>query len=294
MNIKKREIMEAAHALFVKQGFANTSVQDILHRAKVSKGTFYHYFQSKNECLLSILESVYENIFQKRKELENGKDLQNEDLFIEQILINVNVSKEQQLFTVFESIMATEDKQLKQYLKKWYMDEIFWLKGRLSDLYPKEAEPFLLDHAIMLVGLVQQFIRVWKMNEKKSDVPLKKIIRYALARVKSMLPEQMKANQALFLPEQWLRVSADRLDKESVLQLLETLATTLDKAGTGKQKQLVQFLLEELQKNQPRTAVMESVLFTLENAFRNEELEQDVIKTTKTVYALIKSWGELA
>ncbi|MTC58514.1 TetR family transcriptional regulator [Providencia rustigianii] len=45
------ELMNAAEQLFLSKGFVATTVSDIVAAADVAKGTFYHYFQSKNEIM---------------------------------------------------------------------------------------------------------------------------------------------------------------------------------------------------------------------------------------------------
>jgi AcrR family transcriptional regulator len=46
-----REIIETAEHLFFEQGYAGTSVQAIINKIGIAKGTFYHYFSSKEELL---------------------------------------------------------------------------------------------------------------------------------------------------------------------------------------------------------------------------------------------------
>lgn len=48
------ELMDAAQKLFIDKGFEATTISDIVENAKVAKGTFYHYFASKNEILLAL------------------------------------------------------------------------------------------------------------------------------------------------------------------------------------------------------------------------------------------------
>lgn len=45
------DLMNAAEKLFLSKGFVNTTVSEIVHCADVAKGTFYHYFQSKNDIM---------------------------------------------------------------------------------------------------------------------------------------------------------------------------------------------------------------------------------------------------
>ncbi|KIL41702.1 amine oxidase [Gordoniibacillus kamchatkensis] len=49
---KKRDtVLETALQMFVERGFEQVSVDDIIARANISKGTFYHYFNSKEDIL---------------------------------------------------------------------------------------------------------------------------------------------------------------------------------------------------------------------------------------------------
>lgn len=50
------EILDAAAALFVEKGVPATSIDDIVERAGVAKGTFYHYFQDRTAMLEALRE----------------------------------------------------------------------------------------------------------------------------------------------------------------------------------------------------------------------------------------------
>jgi AcrR family transcriptional regulator len=49
--IRRNEILDAAQGLFIKKGYQNTSVNDILTKVGIAKGTFYHYFETKEDLL---------------------------------------------------------------------------------------------------------------------------------------------------------------------------------------------------------------------------------------------------
>ncbi len=53
---KRRQILEGARAVFLGQGFDAASMGDIAREAKVSKGTLYVYFDSKEELFQTIVE----------------------------------------------------------------------------------------------------------------------------------------------------------------------------------------------------------------------------------------------
>lgn len=55
--IKKEELLTAALTLFRKKGVDNTTVSDIVKEAHVAQGTFYNYFQSKDDIFADVLET---------------------------------------------------------------------------------------------------------------------------------------------------------------------------------------------------------------------------------------------
>ena len=56
-DLRKKQILETSEALFAERGYEATSVQDILDVLHLSKGSFYHHFESKEQVLQKICES---------------------------------------------------------------------------------------------------------------------------------------------------------------------------------------------------------------------------------------------
>ena len=56
-DLRKKQILETAEILFSEKGYESTSVQDILDQLQLSKGSFYHHFESKEQILQKICES---------------------------------------------------------------------------------------------------------------------------------------------------------------------------------------------------------------------------------------------
>jgi len=72
--MRKEAIMKAAEKLFFEKGYGETSIQDILDILSISKGGFYHYFDSKNALLEEICrERSARDIERIRAELFSGK-----------------------------------------------------------------------------------------------------------------------------------------------------------------------------------------------------------------------------
>ncbi|WP_010676989.1 TetR/AcrR family transcriptional regulator [Bacillus timonensis] len=66
---KKKMLIDAALHLFEKKGYMQTSVQDIVEYANVTKGSFYYYFESKEDVLYLIHDEFIEYELNKVTEI---------------------------------------------------------------------------------------------------------------------------------------------------------------------------------------------------------------------------------
>lgn len=55
----RERILAAATELFAEQGYAATSVQQVVDRAGVTKGGLYHYFGAKEDLLIEMYRAVF-------------------------------------------------------------------------------------------------------------------------------------------------------------------------------------------------------------------------------------------
>ena len=55
---RKQEFLHVALQLFYEKGYENTTINDIIEHMDVSKGAFYHYFESKEDVIVT-LAKVY-------------------------------------------------------------------------------------------------------------------------------------------------------------------------------------------------------------------------------------------
>ena len=55
-------LLKAARHLFGTQGFADTSLDDVVARAKVTKGALYHHFDSKEGLFAAVYEQVQHEV----------------------------------------------------------------------------------------------------------------------------------------------------------------------------------------------------------------------------------------
>ncbi|WP_298421084.1 TetR/AcrR family transcriptional regulator [uncultured Kordia sp.] len=55
-NETKDRILKTAHALFHKQGYSNTGINQIIKEAKVAKASLYYHFATKEELCIAYLD----------------------------------------------------------------------------------------------------------------------------------------------------------------------------------------------------------------------------------------------
>jgi len=60
----REKILQSAVQLFLGEGYEATSVNDICKHAGVSKGSFYHYFETKQVLFLSLMENWSSRVMQ--------------------------------------------------------------------------------------------------------------------------------------------------------------------------------------------------------------------------------------
>ncbi len=82
-NTTKMKIVSAAWELFYLQGYDDTTVDEIVEKSETSKGSFYHYFPSK-DALLGSLAYLFDNRYE---ELQDKLD-PNENSFSTLLFLN--------------------------------------------------------------------------------------------------------------------------------------------------------------------------------------------------------------
>ena len=53
----RTRLVEAARYLFWERGYAATGLSEILRRARANSGSFYHFFDSKDALLRTVLDT---------------------------------------------------------------------------------------------------------------------------------------------------------------------------------------------------------------------------------------------
>ena len=111
----KSRIVEAAWALFYELGYEATTVEDIVRTSRTSRGSFYHYFESKDALLGSLaylFDAKYEELEGSIGDEEDSFDLLlrlNRELF-DMIEKRIDVALLSRLFSA--QLMAKGERSL--------------------------------------------------------------------------------------------------------------------------------------------------------------------------------------
>ena len=148
------KIIDAAWKLFYRQGYDDTTVEEIIEESGTSRGSFYHYFQGK-DALLSTLADVFDR---KYEELTETLD-PNQDRFDQLMYLN------RELFAMLENSISLD------------------LVARLySSQLVTRGDKSLLDHGRTYYRLLRQIVlQGQQRGELRANITANEMVRvYAL------------------------------------------------------------------------------------------------------------------
>ncbi|MEH7094143.1 TetR/AcrR family transcriptional regulator [Neobacillus vireti] len=269
MNERKQHVINKAHQLFIDKGFQATSIQEIIDYSGISKGTFYNYFSSKNELLMAIFTYLSQRIEHERNELLIGQDISDIEIFTRQIELQMAFNRRNKLFALFEEVFVSNDPTLKEFLKRMQIMYLDWIFNRFVDIFGKNKRPFLLDCAIMFMGLMQHNIH-FHFLAKESDANIKQVIRYSVKRIEKMVEEVENSGAQLLEPEileKWLpdcNSSSHEMEKKLFHAILRLKKCVSVGEAQFKNNELLDFIQEEmLHSKTPRKFLIKSALASL-------------------------------
>ena len=184
--VAKAQIIHASWDLFREQGFENTTVDEIIARAGIAKGTFYHHFQGKSS-LLGTLSVVLD---EKYRELEHNLD---------------------PTLSVVEQI-KTINREMFDYIEKNIPVELF--RAQLSSQLNPRGDRSLLDNERYYFALHRKLVaRGQDDGEITRDISVHDIVRYYAMAERSMMYDWCLHQGAQPLVGEPTRIVAGILDR---------------------------------------------------------------------------------
>ena len=95
MSVQKTRalLVDVARQLFAKNGFEDTSMNDIAVAANRGRRTLYTYFNSKEEIYLAVIQTELERLYERMEEVAR-KPIQPEEKMVQLIFAHLEVMKE--------------------------------------------------------------------------------------------------------------------------------------------------------------------------------------------------------
>jgi len=165
----EKKIIEAAYKLFTHLGFRNTKINDITNSAKISKATFYNYFDGKGQIFFVILINEVERL---RKKIENAINQESDPhrkiraFFISKI---EGMRETLNRFDIQTKDIFLHNPIPKTLLEKMFNNELKMIKDILS--YGKKKGVFSVKDldftAYVIVKGIQGFENPWVFENKE-------------------------------------------------------------------------------------------------------------------------------
>lgn len=147
----KSRIVSAAWKLFYDNGYDNTTIEDIVYESGTSKGSFYHYFESK-DALLGSLAYLFD---EKYEELEG-------DINISEDSIDALIFLNRKLFEMVENTIDLE------LMKRLYSTQLI-----------TRNEKQLLDHNRVYYRLLRKIVVAGQeKGEITREMSVNDIVKY--------------------------------------------------------------------------------------------------------------------
>ncbi len=211
---KRNAILDVAQQLIYTRGYEQMTVQDILNDLQISKGAFYHYFDSKQSLLEAIIERMQEEV----------------ELLLIPIVQDAHMAALEKLQRFFDTVTRWKTSRKDFFLALlhvWYADDNAIVRQKLRTSSIKRITPWL---SLIIRQGIQDGVLTTSYPEQVGEVILSLMLDLG-----DTLGEMLLS----FQPEQ-----------DTLLQVENTVATYTDalERTLGAPKGSLQFIDDEILK----------------------------------------------
>lgn len=141
--VRKKELIKIAYELFITKGYENTSVDEIIAKAGIAKGTYYYHFESKEQMLEDVVNMMINEKAEKAKEVvESNLDIEKKLVYT---ILALRVAPDEQ--SVEDTINSKENLILHKKINDRIIDEAVPILSKIIR-EAKEAGLFKCDDNI--------------------------------------------------------------------------------------------------------------------------------------------------
>lgn len=195
--VRKNEILEVARSLFIELGYKKTSIERIIDKLNIAKGTFYYYFKSKADLLEAIADQHAEAHYQNWKAIIERDDLnaiQKLNLIFSNSL-NLKLNSKDLLITYLNAMIDEQNIMFRYKLGEKrnriaadYLGKIVEQgnqEGVFDTPYPYGSILMILKLSESMIDeIVPLFLKMFEDNAYKEDVMEKyRMIEFVMERI---------------------------------------------------------------------------------------------------------------
>lgn len=170
MNKTKRAIFESAIKVFSKSGYTGATMDEVVAKAGVAKGSLYYHFKSKEELFIFIIKEGMNLIHEEVEKATEGMDNPYE-IIQESVKVMLKyVYENKDLFKVIISqLWGNEERNdmLRDEIKTLIDNSTSKFKAGIIGGFIKDEDPELLSYS--LVGVLVSAALYEIINEKEYD-----------------------------------------------------------------------------------------------------------------------------
>ena len=127
---KRNAILDVAQRYITTKGYEQMTTQDILEALQISRGAFYHYFESKQALLMGLVERIGEQAEQLVLPIVSDREMPAQDKLV-------------RFFAVLDQYKRENLDLLFAFLRVWYADENALFRQKLYLARVKRLAPWL-------------------------------------------------------------------------------------------------------------------------------------------------------
>jgi TetR/AcrR family fatty acid metabolism transcriptional regulator len=157
----KSRILDVMMKLFNEKGYANTSINEVCRRAKVSKGALYHHFKSKEDLLFTFMDKFFEDYYNEMASLMQKAKSPSDHIRI-MIDISFKFINPEKVNPVFWLSLLNEGKNIKGRIAEYFDNVYFGFRTELKKLITqgKKSGEFRKDLdsntiAVIITGVIE-------------------------------------------------------------------------------------------------------------------------------------------
>lgn len=173
---RREEIVNAALRLILKNGFHNTTLDQVAAQARVSKGLVSYYFPKKDELFLAVLQKMIARLRSDLEAAYRANMSARERLRLNFMNMFGNGKRTRQYYTVLIDFLgqALREKSVQGYTEVIYETVLQYMEWTITDGIRsgefKEVDP--RKTATMLVGMMEGLVLQWLFSRDAVDLTL--------------------------------------------------------------------------------------------------------------------------